>query len=414
MKKYRQEESSKIRSPLAVPSTDRLFIEVTAILEGARRQTVRSVNAHMVTAYWLIGWRIVEAEQGGKTRADYGTGLIANLSARLTERYGRGYSPANLANFRDFFLTYRDRTPQILYPVGREFDSQTGATSIFDPTGGKSAPPNLLSEKRSFHTNLGWSHYRALMRVKNLEARQFYEREAATAGWSRRELERQIGTLYYERLLLSKDKRGMLAENRKPNAASHPLDVIKDPYVLEFLNLPEDHRLNETELEERLITHLQSFLLELGRGFAFIGRQQRLTLDGDHFYADLVFYHARLKCYIVLDLKTRRLTHADLGQMQLYVNYYDREVAGEDDNPTLGLILCTDKNDAVVRYVLGKNQEKIFASRYRLVLPTEAELAAEVRREMKALGMGGGRMAAPRQAKKRDAPRHKSARKRTP
>ena len=185
---------------------------------------------------------------------------------------------------------------------------------------------------------------------------------------------------------MSRERKEMLCENRR-TAGLHPLDVIKDPYVLEFLNLPEDHRLNETDLEDRLIENLQAFLLELGHGFAFIGRQQRLTLDGDHFYADLVFYHVRLKCYIVIDLKTQKLTHADLGQMQLYVGFYDENVKGKDDNPTLGLILCTDKNDAVIRYVLGKGQDKIFASRYRLELPSEAELAAEMRREMKLLGM---------------------------
>ena len=178
---------------------------------------------------------------------------------------------------------------------------------------------------------------------------------------------------------------------RRPNA----LAVIKDPYVLEFLDLPEDHRLNETELKERLISHLQAFLLELGHGFAFVGRRQRLTLDGDHFYADLVFYHVRLKCYVIIDLKTQKLTHADLGQMQLYVNYYDREVKGPDDNPTLGLILCTNENEAVVRYILGEGQEQIFASRYRMVLPTEEELAAEVRREMAALGFDDSPVAAP-------------------
>ena len=226
------------------------------------------------------------------------------------------------------------------------------------------------------------------------------------ANWSARQLERQIGSLYYERLLLSRDKRGMLTEHRKPTTAAHPLEVIKDPYVLEFLNLPENHRLNETELEERLITHLQAFLLELGHGFAFIGRQQRLTLDSDHFYADLVFYHVRLKCYIVIDLKTQKLTHADLGQMQLYVGYYDQEVRGQDDNPTLGLILCTDKNDTVVRYVLGKEQEKIFASRYRLELPTEEELAAEVRREVLALGMSSEADAKKRAVKRPPKGRH--------
>jgi hypothetical protein len=179
----------------------------------------------------------------------------------------------------------------------------------------------------------------------------------------------------------------MLAKNRRKGSPAHLLEIIKDPYVLEFLNLPESHTLSETALEARLISHLQEFLLELGHGFAFIGRQQRLTLEGDHFYADLVFYHVRLKCYIIIDLKTGRLSHADLGQMQLYVNYFDHEVAGEGDSPTLGLILCTSKNDTVVRYVLGKDREKIFASRYRLILPTEDELAAEMRKELAALDM---------------------------
>ena len=210
---------------------------------------------------------------------------------------------------------------------------------------------------------------------------------------------------------MSRDKRGMIQEQRQ-TAAADALAVIKDPYVLEFLDLPEAHRLNETELEERLISHLQAFLLELGHGFAFVGRQQRLTLDGDHFYADLVFYHVRLKCYVIIDLKTQKLTHADLGQMQLYVNYYDREVKGPDDNPTLGLILCTDKNEAVVRYVLGEVQEHIFASRYRMVLPTEEELAAEVRREIVALGFDDPPVAAAAatSSRKPKMPRAKSPR----
>jgi len=303
-------------------------------------------------------------------------------------RLGNGYSVANLKNFRAFYLTYPDRLEAIRYPLGSELagSAQEERAQAVIPV-----KRDLLGSESpaGFHPHLSWSHYRALLRVEKLEARRFYEQEAATARWSKRELERQIGSLYYERLLMSRDKRGLLAENRKSASAAHPLEVIKDPYVLEFLNLPEDHRLNETELEARLITHLQAFLLELGHGFAFIGRQQRLTLEGDHCYADLVFYHVRLKCSIVIDLKTQKLTHADLGQMQLYVGYYDQEVRGEDDNPTLGLILCTDKNDAVVRYVLGKGQEQIFASRYRLELPSEQELAAEVRREVVALGRSG-------------------------
>jgi predicted nuclease of restriction endonuclease-like (RecB) superfamily len=399
-------------SPGAEDPADRLFAEVAGILEQARRQTVRSVNTYMVTAYWLVGWRIVEAEQGGETRAGYGQRLIEGLSVRLTKRFGRGFSVQSLWNFRELFLTYRERTPRILSTLRRESDSEPFNAAILSTAWrefaradesagiGDTASSELAIRSHTgmapvvqpgepgigFHPNLGWSHYRALMRVDKPAARQFYEDEAATAGWSVRELQRQIGSLYYERLLASRDKRGMIREQRQ-TAAPDPLAVIKDPYVLEFLDLPEDHRLNETELEARLLSHLQGFLLELGHGFALIGRQQRLTLDGDHFYADLVFYHVRLKCFVIIDLKTEKLTHADLGQMQLYVNYYDREVKGADDNPTLGLILCTDKNEAVVRYVLGEGQEQIFASRYRMVLPTEEELAAEVRREMAALGL---------------------------
>jgi predicted nuclease of restriction endonuclease-like (RecB) superfamily len=375
---------------------ERLFSEVAEILEEARRQTVRSVNTYMVKAYWLIGWRIVVAEQGGKARAGYGKRLIENLSQKLTERFGRGFSVQSLWNFRTFFLTYRDRGSTILSPPGRESDSDVSKSAILSPLGRESESADVSAVKsrpgedaylQGFHPNLSWSHYRALMRVERPEAREFYEQEAVKAGWSKRDLERQIDSLYYERLLMSRNKQGLLTKNRQKGLPVHPLEVIKDPYVLEFLNLPESHTLSETALETRLISHLQEFLLELGHGFAFIGRQQRLTLDGDHFYADLVFYHVRLKCYIIIDLKTGRLSHADLGQMLLYVNYYDREIAGPDDGPTLGLILCTSKNDAVVRYVLGKDQEKIFASRYRLVLPTEDELAAEMRKELAALEM---------------------------
>ena len=372
-----------------VPELETIYTRVSAILDEVRNQTVRSINTLMVTAYWLTGREIVEAEQGGKSRAPYGTNLLEDLSVRLTARFGKGFSETNLKYFRDFYITYRERLT--LSETGEKKKTAKKSHTVCGELP-LSVPERvnghtLCAESApSFHPDLGWSHYRTLMRVEKPEARTFYEQEAAKAHWSVRELERQIGSLYYERLLMSRERKEMLCENRRP-AGLHPLDVIKDPYVLEFLNLPEDHRLNETDLEERLIENLQAFLLELGHGFAFIGRQQRLTLDGDHFYADLVFYHVRLKCYIVIDLKTQKLTHADLGQMQLYVGFYDENVKGKDDNPTLGLILCTDKNDAVIRYVLGKGQDKIFASRYRLELPSEAELAAEMRREMKLLGM---------------------------
>jgi predicted nuclease of restriction endonuclease-like (RecB) superfamily len=246
------------------------------------------------------------------------------------------------------------------------------------------------------HFNLSWTHYRTLLRVDKSEARAFYEIEAIKNNWSARELERQINSLLYERLALSKDKTGLMKLATKGHEIQSAVDVFKDPVVIEFWGLPESPRLVESALEEALISNLQAFLLEMGKGFAFVARQERLTLDGDHFYIDLLFYHTILKCYVLIDLKTGKLTHQDLGQLQLYVNYFDRERRTTGDNPTLGLILCTDKNDAVVRYTLGADQQKaIFASRYKLHLPTEAELRAEIRREIQALAgqckTGGGK-----------------------
>jgi predicted nuclease of restriction endonuclease-like (RecB) superfamily len=229
---------------------------------------------------------------------------------------------------------------------------------------------------------LSWTHYRLLIKVERREVRDFYEIEALRSGWSARQLERQISSLLFERLLKSRDKQGVLALANEGLLPARPRDAIKDPYVLEFLDLPQSHRLVESRVEEALLNQLQAFLLELGSGFAFVGRQQRLTLDGDHFYPDLVFYHVKLKCYVVIDLKVGKLGHGDLGQMLLYVNYYDREVATAGDNPTIGLILCSEKNDAVVRYVLADRNEQVFASRYQLHLPTEAQLQDELRREL--------------------------------
>jgi predicted nuclease of restriction endonuclease-like (RecB) superfamily len=237
------------------------------------------------------------------------------------------------------------------------------------------------------HPNLSWTHYRTLLRVEKVETRAFYEIEAIQNNWSARELERQINSLLYERLALSKDKKGLMRLAKKGQEIQRPIDVFKDSVVMEFLGLPASPKLVESELEQALINNLRAFLLELGKGFAFVSRQERITLDGDHFYIDLVFYHTVLKCFVLIDLKVGKLTHQDLGQIQLYVNYFDRERRTEGDNPTLGLILCTDKNDAVVRYTLGPDQEKkIFASRYKLYLPTEAELRAELRRELRQLG----------------------------
>jgi predicted nuclease of restriction endonuclease-like (RecB) superfamily len=239
--------------------------------------------------------------------------------------------------------------------------------------------PNNNWQPGQLHPNLSWTHYRILLKVENLSAWSFYEIEALKNSWSSRELERQINSLLFERLAKSTDKQGLMQLATQGQIVQTPTDVFKDPFVIEFLRLPESPRLVESDLETALIENLQTFLLELGKGFAFVKRQERITLDGDHFYIDLVFYHTILKCYILIDLKIGKLTHGDLGQIQLYVNYYDRERRTEGDNPTLGLILCSDKNDAVVKYTLGaEQQDKIFASRYQLHIPTEAELRHEL------------------------------------
>jgi predicted nuclease of restriction endonuclease-like (RecB) superfamily len=248
------------------------------------------------------------------------------------------------------------------------------------------AKPAESWQPGQLHPNLSWTHYVNLMRVESAEARAFYEIETIQSNWSTRELERQINSLLYERLAMSKDKQGLMRLAKKGQEIAQPEDVFKDPVVMEFLGLPESPRLQESDLERALINNLQDFLLELGKGFAFVSRQERITLDGDHFYIDLVFYHIVLKCYVLIDLKVDKLTHADLGQMQLYVNYYDQERRTEGDNPTLGLLLCTDKNDAVVKYTLGPEQsKKIFASRYKFHLPSEAELRHELQREVRQL-----------------------------
>jgi predicted nuclease of restriction endonuclease-like (RecB) superfamily len=344
------------------PPNPDLFGRVVSILETARTNVVRTVNSEMVAAYWLIGREIVEEVQEGEEQAEYSRKLIDSLSKKLNDRFGKGFSATNLRYFRVFYLSFSDRNP-LAGTHHSEFATHCVANSA------------------GFMPSLGWSHYRALMRVEHPDARAYYEREAASNGWSVRQLERQIHSLFFERLLKSKEQEKMQAALEAEPDALRPIDIIKDPYVLEFLDLPESHELSESALENALISTLQQFLLELGQGFAFVARQMRITLDGDHFYPDLIFYHIRLKCYVVVDLKTEKLTHADVGQMQLYVNYFDREISGEDDNPTVGLLLCTEKNDAVVRYILGEENEQIFAAKYQLTLPTKEQLEAELRKE---------------------------------
>lgn len=377
--------SRKVETPL--DAGIHLLSAVRQIWEEARTQAARTVNTALVRANWLIGRQIVEAQQAGKSRAGYGEELVANLSRTLRAEYGGGFSLTGLKYMRAFFLNY----PNLL-PMGHAMRDEFSTGSISIEIGKGHALRDQFGQEAGWkpgmlHPSLSWMHYRALLKVDRQDARDFYEIEAIRNGWSGRALERQIDSLLFFRLAKSRDKNGMLALANEGIRVERPVDAIRDPYVLEFLNLPESHHLAETKLETALITKLQDFLLELGSGFAFVGRQKRITLDGDHFYPDLVFYRTRLKCYVVIDLKTAKLNHGDLGQMQLYVRYYDEEVADVGDNPTLGLILCTSKNDQVVRFVLGENDRQIFASRYKLHLPTEEELRAELDREMASLAV---------------------------
>lgn len=319
---------------------------IRAVLIEARAHAARAVNTAMVVAYWEIGRLIVEEEQQGQRRAEYGTQLLSLLAQRLTAEFGKGFDERNLRYMREFYHTF---------PI-----------------------------RNALRSNLSWTHYRLLAKVAKPEARAFYEEECATQNWSTRELERQITTLTYERLLLSKDKQGLLNDQRTTAEQYVPKDFVKDPYVLEFLGLKDVPQLTENQLESALIEHLQEFMLELGKGFSFVGRQQRLTIDGDHFYIDLVFYNRYLRCFVLVDLKLGKLTHQDLGQMQLYVNYYTRELREEWEQPAIGIVLCAEKNDAVVRYTLPEGERHILAARYQMHLPTEEELVAELRREQTA------------------------------
>ncbi|HOS65694.1 MAG TPA: PDDEXK nuclease domain-containing protein [Candidatus Latescibacteria bacterium] len=359
-----------------------LFDRVAAILEQARGNVVRAVNSSMVLAYWLIGREIVHDLQGGEERAEYGKQVIENLSARLTERYGKGFSAPVLWSFRQFYLTYSDRV-EILFPAGREL---AGVGKLF-PAGTELAPHNKVSETenelpRAFSPVLSWSHYRALMRVENREARDFYEREASAGGWDKRTLERQIQSFYYERILKSRTPEKMRAGGRDlPIRVAPAADELKNPYVLEFLGLRDAVEFHESDLERAIITHLQRFLLELGTGFAFVARQKHIRIEEQDRYIDLIFYHCRLKFYLLIDLKVGELTHADVGQMDGYVRMFDGLFKAPDDNPTIGLILCTEKNETVARYSVLNDRTQIFASRYMLCLPTEEQLRREVERE---------------------------------
>lgn len=329
------------------------FENVAEIIDRARHNVKTAVNLSMVYAYFEIGRMIVEEEQQGADRAAYGTQLLKELSAYLTEHYGKGFSVTNLKQMRQFYVVYAHDS------IGQTLSDQF-----------KNLP--TVSTGRKFY--LSWSHYLKLMRIDNVDERHFYEIEAVKNDWSLRELKRQYGSSLYERLALSKDKDRVYKLALEGQMVEKPQDVVKDPYVLEFLGLPELPAYSEKELEVRIIDHLQQFLLELGTGFAFVGRQVRFTFDEEHFMVDLVFYNRLLRCFVLFDLKIGELKHQDIGQMQMYVHYYDRKVKLDDENPTIGIILCRDKNNAVVEMTLPEDNAQIFASKYQMVLPSKEAL----------------------------------------
>ncbi|MFP5043011.1 PDDEXK nuclease domain-containing protein [Parasediminibacterium sp. JCM 36343] len=330
-------------SDIAKPQ--QLIADVLQILQTARQKAYAVVNSEMVLAYWLMGKRIIAEEQQGEQKAAYGEAILKTLSAALTAQLGKGFSYANLRNFRQFYLTYPD------------------AANCY-----------------ALRSNLSWTHHRLIMRVENPIARDFYVKECAEQNWSSRALERNLNTMYYERLLSSKNKTEALQHSQTLEKATVN-DFIKDPYVFEFLNIPEPINANEKDIETALIQNLQQFLLELGKGFSFVGRQFRISTETSHFYIDLVFYNYLLKCFVLFDLKTTKLTHQDTGQMDMYIRLFDHLKKQPDDNPTIGIILCAEKDETVVKYSILNDNKQLFATKYMPYLPTEAELIAEIERE---------------------------------
>jgi len=361
-----------------------LFERVVSIIEEGRKNTVRAINFNIVLSYCLIGREIVEEIQEGKVRAEYGKQILEELSQKLNLQYGKGFSVANLRLFRQFYLTYSERIINYLRP-NNYIDEQNSPSDDL-------ATQHIIDTIRypmgselntGFNPQLSWSHYRALIRVKKDDARLFYEQEAAECSWDKRTLERHIRTQYYERMLKNQQPKDRLRSGHEitTTTTTRAVDSLKDPYVLEFLDLPDVPILHESELEAAIITQLQAFLMELGKGFAFVSRQKRMRFDDTDLYVDLVFYNCILKCYLLIDLKMGELTHRDVGQMDGYVRIFDDLYIAKDDNPTIGLILCTDKNDAVAKYSVLSERKQIFASKYMLYLPTEEELTKELLRE---------------------------------
>ena len=331
------------------PQLTSLVGNLGELIRQARLTVLRAVDTAQVHTCWQIGRHIVEFEQEGARRAEYGKRLLPTLAKALTAQFGKGFDERNLRYMRDFYQTFR----------------------IWD----------------ALRSELSWTHYRRLLRVDNEHARDWYMNESAIQNWSSRALERQINTLYYERLLASRDRSAVKQEaaTNLQNLNAHPRDFIRDPVMLEFLGLPNAGLTQETDLEQALIHQLQAFLLELGKGFAFIARQQRISTESKDFYIDLVFYNYLLKCFVIFDLKRGEMTHQDVGQMEMYVRMYDDLKRGPEDGPTVGIILCAQKDDSVVRYSVLEGNEQLFASKYKLVLPSEEELRAELDRERAAL-----------------------------
>jgi len=319
-------------------TSNHLYSKIAELLHAARQTVVRAVNQTMVYTYYEIGRMIVEDEQQGKEKAEYGKQVLEELSLKLTQNFGKGFSIVNLRQMRAFYLTY--------------VIQQTASAELQTP-----------------RFQLSWSHYLKLMRVKNEQERNFYEIECIANNWSLKELQRQFDTALYERLALSRDKEGVRHLAEKGHLIEKPTDLLKDPYILEFLDLPEHPHYSESDFEQALIDKLEHFLLELGKGFTFVGRQVRISFDEKHFKVDLVFFNRLLHCFVVIDLKIGELTHQDLGQMQMYVNYYDRFVKLPEENKTVGIVLCRDKSQTLVEITLPEDNDQIFASRYHTVLP---------------------------------------------
>lgn len=330
-----------------------LYIKIADLLQAAQQTTVRAVNQTMVCTYFEIGKMIVDDEQKGKARAEYGMHILKDLSKKLTAEFGKGFSVQNLENMRKFFLLYA--------------------------SSGKSQSPIRISATNN--GQLSWTHFLVLIRIENSEERRFYELETTKNNWSVRELKRQYDSALYERLALSRDKQGVKKLAEKGHLVEKPSDAIKDPYVLEFLGLPEHHRYSESDLEQVIIDKLEHFLLELGKGFTFVGRQIRFTFDEKHFRVDLVFYNRLLKCFVLIDLKIGELTHQDLGQIQMYVNYYDRYVKLPEENKTIGIVLCKDKSKTLVEITLPQDNDRIFASQYKTILPNKKSFITLLRQD---------------------------------